>query len=104
MPDGLDTLAAAVAKRAAAHPVPYGHWYIDGGDSAAAIPDGVARVSYAALSPVRAGLQRLMQKYLRGQRVRSGGVSNPAGADAAGRDRHEFRRRRACSTGFSSVC
>jgi hypothetical protein len=61
--DGLNTLASAVAKRAAAHPVPYGHWYIDGGDSAAGIPNSVSRVSYAELSPVRTGLQRLMQKY-----------------------------------------
>jgi hypothetical protein len=61
--DGLNTLASAVAKRAAAHPLPYGHWYIDGGAGAAAFPNGVARVSYAALSPVRAGLQRLMQTY-----------------------------------------
>jgi len=60
---GLNTLASAVAKRAAAHPVPYGHWYIDGGDSAVATPGSVARVSYAELSPVRTGLQRLMQKY-----------------------------------------
>jgi hypothetical protein len=61
---GLSALASAVAKRAAAHPTPYGHWYIDGGDSvAAAIPGGVARVSYGELSPVRSGLQRLMQKY-----------------------------------------
>jgi hypothetical protein len=60
--DGLNALATAVAKRSAAHPMPYGHWYIDGGDSAASVPNSVARVSYAALSPVRAGLQRLMQK------------------------------------------
>jgi hypothetical protein len=60
---GLNTLATAVAKRAATHPTRYGHWYIDGGDSAAAISSGVARVSYAELSPVRTGLQRLMQKY-----------------------------------------
>jgi hypothetical protein len=60
---GLNTLASVVAKRAAAHPLPYGHWYIDGAAAAAAVPNSVARVSYAALSPVRAGLQRLMQKY-----------------------------------------
>ena len=61
--DGLNTLASAVAKRAAAHPLPYGHWYIDGGAGAAAFPNSVARVSYAALSPVRAALQSLMQKF-----------------------------------------
>ena len=91
---GLNTLASAVAKRAAAHPTPYGHWYIDGGDSAAAIPGSVARVSYAELSPVRTGLAAPHAEVLRGQRVRSGGVSNEAGADAAGRAWHEFRRRR----------
>src|SRR5260370_19279969 len=61
--DGLNTLASAVAKRAAAHPLPYGHWYIDGGASAAAIPNTVARVSYVTLSPVRAALQSLTQKF-----------------------------------------
>jgi hypothetical protein len=61
--EGLNTLASAVAKRAAAHPTPYGHWYIDGGDSGAAMASGVARVSYGELSPMRTGLQRLMQKY-----------------------------------------
>jgi hypothetical protein len=60
--DGLNTLAAVVAKRTAAHPLPYGHWYIDGGASAATIPNSVVQVSYAALSPVRASLQSLMQK------------------------------------------
>jgi len=59
---GLDTLAATVAKRAAAHTLPYGHWYIDGGASSVALPNNVARVSYSALSPVRARLQSLMQK------------------------------------------
>jgi hypothetical protein len=59
---GVGVLAAVVAKRAGAKPVPYAHWYIDGGDSAVSLPNGVARVSYAALSQVRSGLQRLMQK------------------------------------------
>ena len=59
--NGMNTLIEAVAKRAAAHPVPYGHWYIDGGSSMP-IPAGVARVSYAALSAARASLQGRMQK------------------------------------------
>jgi hypothetical protein len=59
---GVAVLAAAVQKRAAAHPLPYAHWHIDGDDSTASLPKGVAHVSYAALSPVRSGLQRLMQK------------------------------------------
>ena len=60
--NGLRTLVEAVAKRAAAFPSPYGHWYIDGGISAPATPDGVSCVSYAALSSPRAALQSRMQK------------------------------------------
>lgn len=59
--DGVKVLADVVAKRAASYPTRYGHWYIDGGASAAA-PAGVTRVSYAALSPARAALQGRMQK------------------------------------------
>jgi hypothetical protein len=59
--NGLSALVDVVTKRAAAHPMPYGHWYIDGG-AAAPVPDSVALVSYAALSPARAALQSRMQK------------------------------------------
>ena len=58
---GLQVMLDAVAARAAAHPVPYGHWYIYGGASLAA-PEGVTRISYAALSVPRATLQNRMQK------------------------------------------
>jgi len=60
--NGLNALIEAVAKRADAHPVPFGHWYIDGGASAMAIPSGVAHVSYASLSAPRAALQDLMRR------------------------------------------
>jgi hypothetical protein len=59
--DGLNVLADAVRKRAEANPLPYGHWYIDGGKPLA-MPEGVTHVSYAALSPVRVALQAFMQK------------------------------------------
>jgi hypothetical protein len=58
---GIPVLLAAVAMRAERHPVPYGHWYIDGGASAGS-PPGLTRVSYAALAPARAALQARMQK------------------------------------------
>lgn len=58
---GLGVLLDAVAARAKAHPVPYGHWYIDGG-AGLAVPDGVTRVSYNALSGPRSTLQGRMQK------------------------------------------
>jgi len=59
--NGLSALVEAVAKRAAANPSPYRHWYIDGGAPAAPVPDSVAHVSYAALSPARAALQSRMR-------------------------------------------
>jgi len=58
---GLQVLLDAVAARAAVHPVPYGHWYIDGGASLA-VGEGVTRISYNALSGPRATLQNRMQK------------------------------------------
>jgi hypothetical protein len=59
--NGLKTLLSAVARRAAEHPAPYGHWYIDGGSGAAMAGSNVAQISYGALSPARAALQSRMQ-------------------------------------------
>jgi hypothetical protein len=58
--NGLDLLLAGVAARAAVHPVPYGHWYIDGGQPAGHDPK-LTTVSYQELQPVRAALLRKMQ-------------------------------------------
>jgi hypothetical protein len=59
--DGLALILAATAARAKAHPVPYGHWYVDGGR--AADHDAVlTSVSYQALEPMRAALLKTMQK------------------------------------------
>jgi hypothetical protein len=58
---GVRVLLDAVAARAKAHPVPYGHWYIDGGASLA-VPDGLTHISYSALAAPRATLQSRMQK------------------------------------------
>jgi hypothetical protein len=53
--NGLDLLLAAVASRAKAHPRPYAHWYVDGGD-AAVHSSLLTCVSYAALEPMRDAL------------------------------------------------
>jgi hypothetical protein len=53
--NGLELLLNAVAARAKAHHVPYGHWYIDGGQAAPNDPV-LTCVSYHALEPVRAAL------------------------------------------------
>jgi hypothetical protein len=57
--NGLDTLLNAIAARAKAHPAPYAHWYIDGGQEAACDP-ALTCVSYHALEPVRGALLRKM--------------------------------------------
>lgn len=59
---GLKTILAALAKRAAAHPLPYSHWHIDGADMLSPASSNLARVSYAAISTARGNLQSRMQK------------------------------------------
>jgi hypothetical protein len=61
--NGLPQLLDAVAARAKAHPTPYGHWYIDGGEAADHIP-ALTCVSYQALGALRAELLRRMQTEL----------------------------------------
>ena len=58
--DGLNHLLAAVEARAATHPTPYAHWYIDGTQP---MPHSTAitSVSYADLAPVRNALLSKIQ-------------------------------------------
>ena len=53
--NGLKILLDAVKARAKAHAVPYGHWYIDGGELADR-DSTLTCISYAALEPARATL------------------------------------------------
>jgi len=55
--NGLKQLLDAVAARAQAHPLPYAHWYIDGGE-AAPHDSSLTCVSYHALEPTRAAILR----------------------------------------------
>ena len=55
--NGLNQLLDVVVARAKAHPIAYGHWYIDGGREAAHAP-ALTCVSYNSLAPVRALLLR----------------------------------------------
>ncbi len=57
---GFELLLTAVEARAKAHPVPYGHWYVDGGQSAGHSAS-ITCVSYPGLEPARAALLRKMQ-------------------------------------------
>jgi len=63
--NGVRTLVDAVAARATAHPVPYGHWYIDGGAPATTSCAGLTCVSYQSLEPVRTALLSKMEKAIR---------------------------------------
>jgi hypothetical protein len=51
--DGLQTLLAAVSKRAESTPGPFAHWYIDGGEpeALAGAVAGMTLISYAGLAP-----------------------------------------------------
>lgn len=65
--DGLKILREAVAGRAAAHPVPYGHWHIEGGALPAIADPGITGVFWGSLEPVRAALlERVRQAKLGG--------------------------------------
>jgi hypothetical protein len=57
---GLKQLLDFVAERAQAHPVPYGHWYVDGGEEAEH-HSALTCISYRALEPVRAELLNKMR-------------------------------------------
>jgi hypothetical protein len=57
-----DSILDAVRSRALEHPSPYAHWYIEGGAADPGAGDGLTFISYAALTPVRAQLQSIIQK------------------------------------------
>ena len=59
--DGLNLLLAAAAERAKAHPAPYGHWYVDGGQAAEHSP-ALTCVSYQGLDPLRTAMLKTIQK------------------------------------------
>jgi hypothetical protein len=57
---GLGLLLSGVEARAREHPVPYGHWYVDGGQPADHSP-ALTAVSYKGLESARAALLKKMQ-------------------------------------------
>jgi len=61
--NGLELLLRGVEARALAHPLPYGHWYVDGGQLADH-NQLLTCVSYSALEPVRSALLAFMQRQI----------------------------------------
>jgi hypothetical protein len=57
--NGFELLLECANARAQSHPVPYGHWYVDGGVEARHNPL-LTSVSYASMEPVRANLLKNM--------------------------------------------
>ena len=51
--DGLRIVMQRAAERAKEHPIPFGHWYIDGGTPASPAPSGVETLAYRQLDAVR---------------------------------------------------
>lgn len=60
--NGLRMLMEKVEARASVHPVPYGHWYIDGGTKENVNEQELACVAYDSLEPVRTNLLNKMEK------------------------------------------
>jgi len=66
---GWPTLRDAVAERAAAHPAPYGHWYVDGGNRAAHAASGLVSLSWGSLASLR---ERLLDRIRRAKQTGAG--------------------------------
>ncbi|MGH9585440.1 MAG: hypothetical protein ACRD3F_00695 [Acidobacteriaceae bacterium] len=61
--NGLQVLTDAVSQRATAHPVTFGHFYIDGGTAWPVSPKA-STIAYDALRPVRSALLRKMRQMI----------------------------------------
>ena len=57
--NGLEQILSVVESRAAAHPAPHAHWYIDGGQTVRSTPS-LTNLSYQALEPLRSKLLKFM--------------------------------------------
>ena len=51
---GMEAILAQLSERVSSTHLPYGHWYIDGANSAANLPAGVSQFSWQGSTPLRA--------------------------------------------------
>ena len=63
--NGLRIAIDRAAARAQKHPVPFGHWYIDGGMPASPAPSGVETLAYPQLDAVRDAVVAKMRATIR---------------------------------------
>ena len=64
--NGLRFLLDAASARAASHPLPFGHWYVDGGAQEPVSSSSMISISYGGLDRVRRALLRRIDKAVRG--------------------------------------
>jgi hypothetical protein len=60
--NGRRAILDAVSERAVRHPIPFGHWYIDGDRNEPVTTAGITCVCYQSLEPVRVALIEKMRK------------------------------------------
>ena len=63
--DGLRILLDGVAARATAHPAPFDHWYVDGGEAEPISSSFLITLSYAGLEPIRKALLRKIDQAIK---------------------------------------
>lgn len=62
--NGVRILLEAIARRAAAHPAPFGHWYIDGGAGEEVLCPALTAVSFRSLDRERATVLKKMENVI----------------------------------------
>ena len=63
--NGLRTIMQRATARAKAHPLPFAHWYIDGGTPASPPPDGMEQLAYPQLDAVRDSVVAKLRNLIR---------------------------------------
>ena len=63
--NGLRTIMQRAAARAKAHPLPFAHWYIDGGTPASPPPEGMELLAYPQLDAVRDSVVAKLRNLIR---------------------------------------
>jgi hypothetical protein len=59
--NGRESLMRALSARASAHAIPYGHWYVDGGEPDEPVATGITSMSYGGLKKLRVAVVEKMR-------------------------------------------
>jgi hypothetical protein len=61
---GMEAILAQLSARASATPLPYGHWYVDGGNPQPNIPASISHFSWQGSTPLRAEVLKKVETVL----------------------------------------